>query len=254
MTVKKGYYLYAIFAEKEPQEFDCTGIGGQGNKVYTLHYQDLAVAVSRVPVKVYDPVRKNAMAHQKVISTIFQNYDVLPVSFGTCVDSYEEVMKLLALLYDQALAAMDKIKNKIEVGLKIFWQKDALVNELEALDPGIKAFREKVAKEGGGEVAYRQLLELGEKLELLANNRRNHYKKLLIDPLQKIAADVLISDNINNEKIVVNASFLVDKAREEEFDRAVNDIYNRYSDGLEFKYTGPWPPYSFIDMKFSLEE
>ncbi|WP_027364786.1 GvpL/GvpF family gas vesicle protein [Desulfotruncus alcoholivorax] len=251
MTVKKGYYLYAIFAEKEPQEFDCTGIGGQGDKVYTLHYQDLAVAVSRVLVKAYDPVRKNAMAHQKVISTIFQKYDVLPVSFGTCAYSYEEVMRLLAMLYDQALVALDKIKNKIEVGLKVFWKKDALAKELEALDPGIKAFKAKVSKEGDGEVVYRQLLEIGEKLESLANERRNHYKKLLIDPLQKIAVDVWINDNINNEKLVVNASFLVDKTREEEFDLAVNDIYKRYSDGLEFKYTGPWPPYSFVNIKFS---
>ena len=42
-------------------------------------------------------------------------------------------------------------------------------------------------------------------------------------------------------------------SREQEFDEAVKALSRKYEDVLSFKYTGPWPPYNFVNIKLRLE-
>jgi hypothetical protein len=51
----------------------------------------------------------------------------------------------------------------------------------------------------------------------------------------------------------MNAAFLVEREREGEFDSAVNKIARKYGQRLKFKYTGPWPPYNFVNIRLKLE-
>jgi hypothetical protein len=52
--------------------------------------------------------------------------------------------------------------------------------------------------------------------------------------------------------MIMNAAFLVARTLEEAFDARVKDIGQRY-DKLTFKYTGPWPPYNFVNIRLKLE-
>jgi hypothetical protein len=54
--------------------------------------------------------------------------------------------------------------------------------------------------------------------------------------------------------MILNAAFLVGREREKEFDEAVKGISRKYEDLLTFKYTGPWPPYNFVNIKLKLEK
>ena len=49
-----------------------------------------------------------------------------------------------------------------------------------------------------------------------------------------------------------NAAFLVTRSLEQAFDARVKDIGQRY-DKLTFKFTGPWPPYNFVNIRLRLE-
>jgi hypothetical protein len=44
----------------------------------------------------------------------------------------------------------------------------------------------------------------------------------------------------------VSASFLVDEDRFEEFERAGQELDERYGEGVELRLRGPLPPYSFV--------
>ena len=46
----------------------------------------------------------------------------------------------------------------------------------------------------------------------------------------------------------------VDRGRSEEFDERVREVSRKYEDLLTFKYTGPWPPYNFVNIKLKLEK
>ena len=52
--------------------------------------------------------------------------------------------------------------------------------------------------------------------------------------------------------MILNAAFLVSRDQEEEFDRRVKEIGLQMPE-LTFKYTGPWPPYNFVNIRLKLE-
>jgi len=53
--------------------------------------------------------------------------------------------------------------------------------------------------------------------------------------------------------MIMNAAFLIQRERETDFDAAVNKIAKKFGDRLNFKYTGPWPPYNFVNIRLKLE-
>ena len=52
--------------------------------------------------------------------------------------------------------------------------------------------------------------------------------------------------------MIMNAAFLVRRDREVDFDAVVKQIGAKL-DKLTFKYTGPWPPYNFVNIRLKLE-
>ena len=55
------------------------------------------------------------------------------------------------------------------------------------------------------------------------------------------------------DKMIMNAAFLISRNQEGAFDKKIKDIAGRH-DQLTFKYTGPWPPYNFVNIKLKLEK
>ena len=67
--------------------------------------------------------------------------------------------------------------------------------------------------------------------------------------------DVSVASRSNKpigDRMIMNAAFLVARELELAFDASVKDIGQRY-DKLTFKYTGPWPPYNFVNIRLKLE-
>jgi hypothetical protein len=59
----------------------------------------------------------------------------------------------------------------------------------------------------------------------------------------------LPADDADDEKVVVRASFLVDTERWGSFEEAVA-AEGRRQPALDFRVSGPWPPYDFVRMQF----
>ena len=67
--------------------------------------------------------------------------------------------------------------------------------------------------------------------------------------------DVSVASRVNRaigDKMIMNAAFLVQRNQEEQFDRRIKEIASHF-DKLTFKYTGPWPPYNFVNIRLKLE-
>jgi hypothetical protein len=62
------------------------------------------------------------------------------------------------------------------------------------------------------------------------------------------------SGKLVGDNMILNMAFLVERAREDEFNHAVEGLTARYDGMLSFKYTGPWPPYSFVRLRLELKE
>ena len=67
--------------------------------------------------------------------------------------------------------------------------------------------------------------------------------------------DVSVAARANKpigEKMIMNAAFLVSREKETAFDAKVKEVGALY-DKLNFRYTGPWPPYNFVNIRLKLE-
>jgi len=58
-------------------------------------------------------------------------------------------------------------------------------------------------------------------------------------------------NNVYGEMMVLNAAFLVEKAREPEFDAAIQALDGEMNNLMTFKYVGPLPPFNFVDLVIS---
>ncbi|THE63543.1 protein gvpF [Salinadaptatus halalkaliphilus] len=71
------------------------------------------------------------------------------------------------------------------------------------------------------------------------------------DALEPIAAQSVPND-LFSDRLVTNRSYLVDRDERETFDAAVADLEETYDD-LTFRYTGPFAPYSFVDVEIGAQ-
>src|SRR5438270_310037 len=82
-----------------------------------------------------------------------------------------------------------------------------------------------------------------------------HLSEKYLSELFESLRDVAVASRANKpigDKMIMNAAFLVSRDRETAFDQKVKEIGARF-DKLTFKYTGPWPPYNFVNIRLKLE-
>src|SRR5690349_16844074 len=126
-AVEEGKYVYCIIKSPKPREFGQIGIGEGTNNVYTVHFGELAAVVSDTPIRIYDPTRENVLAHELVNETVMREFTVIPMSFGTIFRTKQDIVELLKSTSRAFDDVLDKMKDKIEFGLKVLWDRDRVV-------------------------------------------------------------------------------------------------------------------------------
>ncbi|MFT4921081.1 MAG: hypothetical protein ACI8XM_000274 [Haloarculaceae archaeon] len=70
-------------------------------------------------------------------------------------------------------------------------------------------------------------------------------------------SEVSINETDNDlfsDRLVVNKSYLVERAHRDDFDAAIDGIEEAYGDELTIQYTGPWVPYNFVDIHIGADQ
>jgi len=125
------------------------GIGGRGDDVYTVHHKGLCAVVSNTPLVVYDPTRENVFAHEQVNETVMREFTVIPMSFGTLFRTEEDIVELLKSTYQAFDDVLEKMKDKIEFGLKVLWDRDHIIREIEEEDEDIRRLKGEISSQKG---------------------------------------------------------------------------------------------------------
>lgn len=244
-------YVYGIVAA-EPfgnghPPLGAPGIGGQGAQVRTIAFQDLMAVVSDVPGLHLDLTRDNLLEHQRVLDEVLRRSDVLPFSFGTVADNDDEVRELLLRDgFDALHEQLEYVRGCVELELKIFWTQERLFAEIADENEEVRALRDAIPLLPDSEAAVARIT-LGQLTEAEIELKSGWEADRVLDILEQQAVDVLMSPNLS-DTMLLNAAFLVERAREDEFDRAVFDLGEAQGGRLVFNYVGPLPPYSFINL------
>ncbi|MGH9144333.1 MAG: GvpL/GvpF family gas vesicle protein, partial [Vicinamibacterales bacterium] len=245
----RGKYVYCIIAAVEPLGFGPVGIGTQPSDVYTVHYKSLAAVVSDAPLEVLDSTRENVLAHERVNETVMREHTVIPMSFGTIFKTREDIVELLRSAAEAFGDVLNKMQNKLEFGLKVLWDRDQAVREVENDDEDISRLKKEISGQKGP--TYFARMQYGRLIDSALQSRSERYVADILDQLR----DVSVASRINKpigDKMIMNAAFLIARDQESAFDAKVKLIATRF-DKLTFKYTGPWPPYNFVNIRLKLE-
>lgn len=243
----EGQYIYCLIEASEARNFGAIGIGNQGDAVTTIAYRDLSAVVSSVPMTKYVVSKEIIISHEKVIEAVMRDYTVLPVRFYTVAPNAEEIRGLLRRRYQEFKKLFRELDNKVELGLKALWKDmNAIFNEIAEENEEIKAVK------GGAighstEEADQDKDAIGEMVKLALEHKKAEDGEVLLQPLRGIFVDFCLN-RIYGDDMILNAAFLVDRAREREFDGEVEKIAAQHENRIELKYVGPAPPYSFVNI------
>jgi hypothetical protein len=248
-TLARGRYVYCIIRSSSPLTFGPIGIGGDPTEVYTVNWRDLAAVMSDSPPGVQDPTRENVLAHQRVNETVMQEHTVLPMSFGTVFKTKDDIVEFLRSAYDAFADVLNKMENKLEFGLKVLWDRDAVLQEIEQEDEDIRRLKSEIASQKGS--TYFARMQYGRLVDAALQARSERYVAEIFAALRDVAVAARSNKPIG-DRMIMNAAFLVSRPEEPAFDARVKELGATY-DKLTFKYTGPWPPYNFVNIRLKLE-
>jgi Gas vesicle synthesis protein GvpL/GvpF len=248
-ALARGRYVYCIIRSSSSLTFGPIGIGGDPTEVYTVNWRDLAAVISDSPPGVQDPTRENVLAHQRVNETVMQEHTVLPMSFGTVFKTKDDIVEFLRSAYDAFADVLNKMENKLEFGLKVLWDRDAVLQEIEQEDEDIRRLKSEIASQKGS--TYFARMQYGRLVDAALQARSERYVAEIFAALRDVAVAARSNKPIG-DRMIMNAAFLVSRAEEPAFDARVKELGATY-DKLTFKYTGPWPPYNFVNIRLKLE-
>src|SRR5690606_7432373 len=155
------------------------------------------------------------------------------------------------------------LRGKIELGVKVRWDRPRVLAELEREEPMLRDLRD--GSEGPGRPGARSRTRYGRALERALESRARELKGSVYPALRPLAvtgrgyrgrrrlAGAGRRRRAVGDDLLLDVACLVENAREEDFDRAVGALVARHRGELRFDYTGPWPPYSFVNVRLQLE-
>jgi len=183
-------------------------IGMNNCEVYMIPYRDVAAVVSDYPMNDCELTDDNTRGHAAVLRQVMEEYTVVPAEFGATIKNERILGRLLKEAYYAARECLRLVDNKVELGLK------AVLNEnFTFVDP--KKKEECVS-------------------DILAS----------LETITKQAA----TGDLFSDRLILNASFLVDKEAADAFSEKVSELQEKYH-MLKLLYSGPWAPYNFVSIK-----
>lgn len=249
MSNTEGRYIYGIIAAGERRAFGPIGIGDRGEVVYTLPFQNLAAIVSSSPVIKYPVTKDNSLAHARVLEKALEEYTVLPVRFCTIAEKEEIIVeRVLKARYHELMDLLHGMEGKVELGVRVRWTNmDAIFAEIVAEHTEIKAAKEALSREKNQQKQYAGSIKVGQLVQKALEEKKKREVGELLDTLRPLS--LASKENLTyGDMNLVNAAFLIERAREDEFDRKVQELDALYGERKKIKYVGPMAPYNFVEI------
>jgi len=244
---KEGKYIYCIIGTRQDRNFGPLGIGGRGDEVLTIGYDDLSMVVSSHPVAEVAGTRENMVDHEKVIEGVMKEFDsVLPVRFGTIASNADEIRSLLDRRWREFKNALRDMDHKVELGVKAMWKDmDTVFDGIVEENKAVRNLRQYLIEKGTHNIQVKA--QLGQLVKKELDKRKERQAQEIADRLRRTSFGYKLNKAIGDE-MFMNAAFLVDRGREKEFDNIMDDLGSKYKDTVEFMYAGPLPVFNFVNI------
>lgn len=251
-----GRYLYCIADAGESASLGEIGIAK--NRVYTIPYNDICAVVHNCLAQPYqsgnhDIVKTWVITHQEVVDAAWARWGtVLPLSFDTIIkgesdsNAEQNVKDWLKPEYERLKKKMGDVRDKAEYGVQVFWNPKVISQNLMETNQEIKELNDAIrTKPKGLAYMYRQQLENLIKHEM--ETGADVCFRVFYNRIKKHTTDIRVEKTKKAEQglqMILNLSCLVHKDKYPDLGEELDSI--NQMEGFSVRFTGPWPPYSFV--------
>ncbi|MFF7788382.1 GvpL/GvpF family gas vesicle protein [Streptomyces sp. NPDC007991] len=235
-----GVYVYAVTRSDHPLRLDgLRTVGGTDDPPRVVVHGPLAAVVSAAPPGLR-PKRRDLAAHQELQERLMADGSVLPMRFGLLAPDDTAVRTALEEQGQDYARRLGELHGTAEFNLKAARDQDDLLREV--LDGSEEARRlNRCTRDGTG--SYEDRLALGELVARQVDARQRRQAEEIVGRLSALARASVVADPAKDD--FLNVSFLVERARAEEFTTAGRRLAQDYGAAYDFRLRGPLPPYSF---------
>jgi hypothetical protein len=226
-------YLYAITDGPDLEPPMLAGVDGEG--VIGWRCGDLLAIVSPLPSGHAALTRTRLLQHEAVIEALMERCTVLPARFGT-VGVAGQIAQALELHSQQFAANLARVRGRVEIGLRVLW-----ATPEEAPPPRTRTLDRTDGR------AYMQALMA----EAQQSRRRHERAEAVAVQLAAGLADLTDEERheiLPDPRPLLKAAYLVRRDYVPEVQRRIVALGAAYPD-LALLATGPWPAYSFTDVR-----
>jgi Gas vesicle synthesis protein GvpL/GvpF len=241
-----GWYVYGV-AEERP---------GLGAIAQVVTRGRLAALVAQVPLEEYGEatlrerlndrawLEEKARSHEDVLQAAAAVAPVVPLRFGTIYDELDDVERLLDTRAASFGAALDRVRGRVELGVKAWADPARLAAAISGDEPG--------AEDDSGR-AYLQRRQREQRLAAEVAARCAALGESAHQRLLAVAADGVANRpqprelTGRDETMILNGAYLVpagDDALRAEVERLSAEHEPL---GIAYEVTGPWPPHNFVE-------
>lgn len=250
-----GLYLYCVAAGNQGEDLGLKGIGG--NAVYSVSTANLVAVVQECDPAISSEdeklVSEWVLNHQAVVDFAWDRFEtVVPFGFGVVTvdkdgkSARENLLEWLEKESDSLKGKIDRLKGKAEYGVQISWDPTVLKPKITRNDKEILSLEAEIASKAEG-TAYL----LKQKLEGLLRNRveiaADAYFKEFFQKIKGCVEDTRVEKVRKEEpprQMLMNLSCLLPKGDVAKLGEDLDKIGK--IEGFFARFTGPWPPYSFV--------
>jgi hypothetical protein len=241
----RAIYLYGVTAGSDDTRIEATGVGPGDAPVRRIRAQGLAAVVSDVS---RDPLvaARDLRAHWRVLEVVGAHATVLPVRFGTVLESEDAVRDdFLVPRAERLRNLLAELDGKVQLSVKGFYDEDRLMREIVTRSHEVARLRERTRRLPEA-ATYYDRIRLGELVAAEIERSRADDTALVVSRLEPLAV-AATSEPPKTRDGAVSAAFLVERDQVEPFTTGVQRLVDEVSDRMRIRYVGPLPPYSFTE-------
>jgi hypothetical protein len=228
-------------------------IGSDG--INTICHEDIAAIVSPAePVDLENMRRDNLakllLTHQKVIELIMESpRAVIPFRLGTYAVTEAEVVKILSKGSRLIRRLFSEIGDRIELDVVATWANFTSALKETCEEDEIKKYKEALGGDPKG-ISIDDQMKVGLMVKQTLDRKRLEISRQIAERLAAVSGAQRVHENMNDQ-MVMNCAFLVEAARRQEFEHALDELDAQFTEKLKFRCVGPLAPYSFhtLDLK-----
>jgi hypothetical protein len=239
------YYIYGIAEDASSEPVTSRPVGADARPVELIKIGGLHVVASAIGDAEILPVRRNTIGHTKVLEELLaRRVTVLPMQFGVVIDDLATMNRVVGARESQLSGLIAGLRGKMEVGITVRFDREALIKEIAAERPQVGARGRDLAAKN--EVAtYHDRVALGQEVERLVRAKNEADRRDMLERIAPFCRDQK-EMKVQDDMTVIRTACLIDADAEPALWGVVEAYSRERPARCDISYLAPVPPYNFV--------